>query len=73
MRETKVLNLKKVRADDRHTVRSLEQKKGVYLALMSYWDYGKRKIKSPHLLLRQDKPKPNNVELDNEGHTDELV
>ncbi|QYC52131.1 transcriptional regulator [Staphylococcus phage vB_Sau-RP15] len=71
MVETKVLNLKKVREEKGHTVRSLAQEIGVHYSLISYWESGKRKPKSANLMKLEKALNTNSVELFKEVDVDE--
>ncbi|QDJ97477.1 hypothetical protein PALS1_043 [Staphylococcus phage PALS_1] len=49
-KESKPLNLQKVRVKKGHTLRSLASEIGVHYSLISYWEYGKKKPRSANLI-----------------------
>lgn len=49
-KESKPLNLQKIRVDKGHTLRSLASEIGVHYSLISYWEYGKKKPRSANLM-----------------------
>lgn len=48
--EYKPLNLKKVREEQGHTLRSLASEIGVHYSLISYWEFGKTKPRPANLM-----------------------
>ncbi|UJQ43384.1 hypothetical protein [Staphylococcus phage vB_Sau_P68] len=49
-KESKPLNLQKIRVEKGHTLRSLASEIGVHYSLISYWEYGKKKPRSANLM-----------------------
>ncbi len=49
-KESKPLNLQKIRIEKGHTLRSLASEIGVHYSLISYWEYGKKKPRSANLM-----------------------
>lgn len=49
-KESKPLNLQKIRVEKGHTLRSLASEVGVHYSLISYWEYGKKKPRSANLM-----------------------
>ncbi|AFN38289.1 hypothetical protein phi_Fi200W_ORF048 [Staphylococcus phage Fi200W] len=49
-KESKPLNLQKIRVEKGHTLRSLASEIGVHYSLISYWEYGKKKPRSDNLM-----------------------
>lgn len=49
-KESKPLNLQRIRVEKGHTLRSLASEIGVHYSLISYWEYGKKKPRSANLM-----------------------